>query len=66
MVKCLQYHGITEDRYRSLAYEKAVAALRSLPYKVKNVSELTETIDLGQANLNIIDELLTKGDNLLK
>jgi DNA polymerase/3'-5' exonuclease PolX len=62
MIPCLKYHSFTEDRYRSLAYEKAIASLRALPYDVQSISELTETIDLGAGILTTIDDLLTKGN----
>lgn len=61
LVSCLKLHNLNEDEYRSLAYQKAIASLKSLPYDVQSVDELTETIDLGSETLKVIEELLTKG-----
>ena len=48
-----------------LAYSKAIAALRALPYQVSHVGELTETIDIGIKTLTILNELLLTGTLLL-
>jgi len=57
------YRNDTGDDKRSLAFHKAMAALKALPFEVRKMQELSKLKDLGAHSKTIVQELLEDGNS---
>ncbi|PPQ72029.1 hypothetical protein CVT26_006719 [Gymnopilus dilepis] len=51
-----------EDHWRAFSYSKAIRALRSYPYRIKNVEEARAIKGVGEKTARKIEEIIQTGD----